>query len=110
MLKVIKTVADPARGTAVVTVASDHAGGDDFTQAFHELESIEARKLGINAAAADGVVGQVDSVVGPYPVTADGVGCEQVLDGDGRPLPLTDPRTRVHAYHCDVHVARRQLL
>lgn len=99
---------DLSRGIVVLESTCEKTRGN-FSAAFAELDSQDARAKALGHAAQSGVGDpRVNgSPTAPYPVNKEGVPLELVKDKDGNTPPLTDPRMAVHRYRVDVPVTRR---
>jgi hypothetical protein len=98
------------RSRGVVVIESDLSlKNGSFSEAHHELDSMEARHRAIGFANANGV-GDArinGNSSGTYPVNKEGLPLEHVRDEHGQPLPLTHPRMHVWRYRIDFPVTRR---
>lgn len=97
----------PDRSRGMIVVESD-CEGPPFTDAFHELDSQDARALAQGYAAQLGIAPAFinGNVQGPYPVNFEGLSLEHVRDGDGKALPQNHPRMQPKRYRVDVPVTR----
>lgn len=97
--------ADRTRG--VIVLRSD-VEGPPFTQAFTELDSMDARNMACTHGSQNGLgTAHINgNIIGPYPVNAEGLSLENIRDGQGNPLPQTHPRMQPKWYQADIPVAR----
>lgn len=96
---------DISRG--VVVVESDAEQGE-FSRAFDELNSLDARNMAIGYAAVRGMgSARINgNLIGPYPVNSEGLPLDSVRDEKGQSLPQTHPRMQPARYRLAVPVCR----
>lgn len=96
---------DRSRGTVVL---ESDVTGPDFSEAFRELGSTDARGVAQTYASAQGCAPAYinGNVIGPYPINAKGFPLDQVTGPGGQPLPVSHPDLQPARYRLEVPVSR----
>jgi hypothetical protein len=109
MIKVVEQacVFQPDMSKGTVVLESD-VEGPNFSQAFDELNGMDARSIAQAFAASKGCAPAYlnGNVVGPYPINSQGFPLDMVRSENGQPLPQTHPLMQPARYRLEVPVSR----